>query len=355
MRKVACCLLAITLVVSFILAGCAPEPTPTPTPTPTPPPPPYYEGKTIVAVAPSTPGGTVDTINRLVAQYLPEYIPGKPTIIVENHPGGGGQIGVRYAYDAKPDGLTTIGFMSTYALPQLFGNTDTDYTKFEYLGCPAGVADVLIMRSELPYRSIEDFRTAPEPIKSGAIGKGSLPYDVPKLLVELAGLNIQIVTGYPGVNEVLLAIQQGEVDMVTYPLPNLGTRALPKEMYDTGYIVPVMWVGGPVPSGEWKAIAEALPDPADFMSAEDRQVWEAYTGTLEGLRVFATTPGTPPAVVEILREALMKTMQDPAFIADAAKVGFDITALDHEETRKYATALVTLPAPLEQKLIEILK
>ncbi|MBI2088199.1 MAG: hypothetical protein HYT78_05560 [Deltaproteobacteria bacterium] len=91
----------------------------------------FYKGKTVTIITPFSPGGTYDSLSRLTANFLPKYIPGEPTIIVQNRSGGGGMIGTRAAYKASPDGLTLLHIPSTFLFQSLLGQvTDID--------CPTG-------------------------------------------------------------------------------------------------------------------------------------------------------------------------------------------------------------------------
>lgn len=99
----------------------------------------FYKGKTVTIITPFSPGGTYDSLSRLAAQFLPKYIAGEPTIIVQNRTGGGGMIGTRAAYKASPDGLTLLHIPSTFLFQSLLGQvTDIDFAKWGWLGSVGG-------------------------------------------------------------------------------------------------------------------------------------------------------------------------------------------------------------------------
>ncbi|MBI2361043.1 MAG: hypothetical protein HYV04_19425, partial [Deltaproteobacteria bacterium] len=109
---------------------------------------PFYEGKTIRIIVATTPGGGFDAYSRTIARHMGKYIPGNPTIIVENMPGAGMLIGTNYVYkQAKPDGLTMGNWIGTLVLGQITGRkgVEFDARKFEYVGAPIKNHDLCLM------------------------------------------------------------------------------------------------------------------------------------------------------------------------------------------------------------------
>ena len=100
---------------------------------------PFFKGKNIRIVVASTAGGGFDAYTRMLSRYLGKYIPGNPSIVVENMPGAGHLIGANHMYKvAKPDGLTIGHFQGGLFLHQLLvrPGIEFDARKFEFIGAP---------------------------------------------------------------------------------------------------------------------------------------------------------------------------------------------------------------------------
>jgi tripartite-type tricarboxylate transporter receptor subunit TctC len=174
----------------------------------------FYQGKTITMVVSSTTGGTYDLWARVMARHIVKYIPGNPSIVVQNMPGAGNIIGANYVYGiAKPDGLTLGAVNPALYFDQLVGRSEVkfDWAKFNWIGSPEKNDIVSYMRADAPFKSIDDLRNAKEPPKCGSTGTGSTGHYIPRLLEETLGIKTQIVSGYPGASDIELAIERGEV------------------------------------------------------------------------------------------------------------------------------------------------
>src|SRR5262245_41315525 len=135
-----------------------------------------YAGKTVTIIVGYKAGGGYDATARLLARHLPKHIPGKPTIIVQNMPGANSMIAANHVYNvAKPDGLTIGTFNRNLPVAQLtkVEGVKYDMTKFAWIGSAASECTILAVRSDLPYKSVEDLKKAKEPIIIGATGPGA--------------------------------------------------------------------------------------------------------------------------------------------------------------------------------------
>src|SRR4026209_1975490 len=169
----------------------------------------FFKGKQIKIVVGFTAGGIIDLWARLYTQPLGKYIPGNPDLIVQNVPGGGSMIAANQLYNvAKPDGLTLAMISSGLYFDQLMGAKEVqfDWAKFGWIGSPVRNFEVLTMRADTPYRSIEDIQRAAQPPRCGTTGTGATGHYFPKFIEESLGAKIQIVLGYPGNRDVEVAI-----------------------------------------------------------------------------------------------------------------------------------------------------
>jgi Tripartite tricarboxylate transporter family receptor len=180
---------------------------------------PFYQKKTVQVVIGSAPGGLYDRWGRLFAQHLGKYIPGNPSLVAQNMPGGGSMIATNYLYGlAKPDGLTIGMFQTFMYLQQLVGVPEVKYDvrKFNWLGSQEKGQMMLYIRADSPYKSMDDILKAKEPPKCGGSGASDQTALLTRLLEETIGAKFVRVLGYPGGSEVDLAHGAGRSRVSSY-------------------------------------------------------------------------------------------------------------------------------------------
>ena len=188
---------------------------------------PFYQGKTIRLVAGTPAGSVYDLYARMVAQFIPKHIPGTPNVIVQNMPGVASMVAANYIYGvAKPDGLTIGSIQPALYFDQLVGRKEVqfDWQKFTWIGNTTVSHHLLYMRSDTPYKTIEDIRKAAVPPKCGAEGTASSAYYLPKLLEETIGAKFNVVTGYNSGTDVDLAVERGEVQCRAFTIAAFFAR-----------------------------------------------------------------------------------------------------------------------------------
>src|SRR6266581_970110 len=176
---------------------------------------PNFAGKTVTIVVGYKPGGGYDATARLLARHLPDHLPGKPTVIVQNMPGGNSIIAANHIYNvAKPDGLSIGTFNRNLPIAQLtkVQGVKYDMMKFAWIGSAANETTILAIRADLPYKTFAELRKAREPVVIGSTGPGANTYDFPLLLKELLGVKLKIVSGYSSSADIMLAVERKEVD-----------------------------------------------------------------------------------------------------------------------------------------------
>ena len=317
----------------------------------------FYSGKTVTIISPYPPGGTYDRMARLAAQYLPKHLPGNPSVIVQNRPGGGGLIGVRAAYKSKPDGLTMTHFASTVVLRKLMGSAkDIDFKKMGWLGSVGGAHYMMLMRSDRKERTISEFQNTKKPIKIGATGPASLLTIAPKLLMRAGGFNLKLVSGYKGFSPLALALKQGEIEAVATAALTLKVVKVTEAMFNDGSLrIAVSMGGAPPPQRVAKQMA-AAPKLRDVIKdPTDRKVYDAFASMLSATRPFVTGPGLPAARLAMLKKAFQGMTSDPAFTTAATKQGFVLSILDGEQAKEKILSSLSLPKPIEKRMIAIFK
>src|SRR5690348_3472387 len=218
-----------------------------------------FGGKTITIIVGYKPGGGYDATARLLARHLPDHIPGKPTVIVQNMPGGNSIIAANHMYNvAKPDGLTIGTFNRNLPIAQLtkVQGVKYDMLKFAWIGSAANETTILAIRNDLPYKTFEDLRKAKEPVVIGSTGPGANTYDFPLLLKDLVGLNFKIVSGYSSSADIMLAVERKEAD------GRAGSLSSLRPFIDRGLVHPVIRARSTEPGLEKLPVDESFaPNP----------------------------------------------------------------------------------------------
>ena len=174
----------------------------------------FYHGKMIRIVVGFSAGGAFDAYSRSLSRHMPKYLPGNPSITVENMPGAGSLIAANHLYKAaSPDGLTIGNFIGSVLMGQVLGQKgiEFDARKFQYVGAPARYYPVCLFSKASGITSLDNWLTAKSPVKMGGIGQGTSGDNTIRVLRAALGLPIQLVSGYKGMAEIRLATEAGEI------------------------------------------------------------------------------------------------------------------------------------------------
>jgi tripartite-type tricarboxylate transporter receptor subunit TctC len=314
---------------------------------------PFYKDKTIRIIVATAAGGGYDLYTRTMARHMRKYIPGEPTIVVENMPGAGHLIGANYVYKvAKPDGLTIGHFIGSLFLQQLLGKpgVEFDALKFNFIGVPAQDNYMIGLSKTTGITSVEQWLASKKIVKIGGIGAGSATDDIPKILAATIGLPLQVVAGYKGTSEVRLAFNSGEIEGICNAWESFkSTWRKELEANEVTLILQAIPMRHREVPNVPLAIDYAKTDEAKRMI---RSVIHTIAPTV---RPYVLPPGTPKDRVETLRRAFMSTMKDQEFLADAAKAKLDINPLDGATLETNVKEVFTLDTALIPRLKEILK
>ncbi len=279
----------------------------------------FYRGKTVSMVVSSATGGGYDTLARVVAKHMVKHMPGAPNIVVRNMPGAGGVIATNHLYNvASRDGLTFGQLQNTLPFEPLLGNKEAMYdsSKFNWLGSPSYETGLLVVRAKAPVASIGDIQK--QEISVGTPGLNSTPSFNTRLLVEALDMKLRIVLGYPGQNEVFLAMERGEVDAFpTFYSSIMSTR--PTWIVDKTVKTIVQF--GPEPEPELKD----TPFASDLVKDPEKlRLLKAAAAPLALGRPFAAPPDVPKERVAALRKALTATFADPECLDDMRKLNLPV-------------------------------
>ena len=318
---------------------------------------PYYQGKTITIVVGTVAGDLYDLYARAIGMVMGKHIPGNPNLIVQNMPGAGHMIAANYIYNvAKPDGLTMAAINAGLYFEQLIGRPEAkfDWAQYTWIGNATKSPQVLYMRADSPYKTIEDVRSAKEPPKCGTTGMSNMGYFVPKLLEETVGAKFNVVAGYQGGNEIDLGVERGEIQCRSLsseayfsrePFLSWRKRGFARELVQGGRSRDERMTTVPT-------IYELMdkyntPEPA-------RRLATALLASGDFHRPYLAPPKLRPEHVKTLREAFNKTMKDPEFLAEAKKKRLDIDPTSGEEVEALIKEVMSQPPEVIERLKKLM-
>ena len=317
----------------------------------------FYQGKQLKIVVGASAGAASDLYARVVAQHLPKQILGKPEVIVQNMPGGGSMTAANYVYSvAKPDGLTLGAVTAPIYFAQLLGRKEVqfDWAKFTWIGTPEENDELFFIKSELPYKTLFDLRKATDPPRCGASGVGSTGYYIPKLLEEVFGFKLSMVTGYPGAADVDLAVEKNEVQCRGTTISAFFGREPGKSWAKNGYVRFLVQTGD-------KRNHRLRDTPTIWELMEQEKAAEAKKRLARVVlgpgafgRPILATPAIPAERVKILRDAYRKMLKDPEFVAEANKRQWELNPVSGEKLEALAKEVIHQSPDIVERMKKVL-
>ena len=319
---------------------------------------PFYQGKTIRIVVGLPAGDLYDLWARLIATHMTKQIPGNPDIIVQNMPGAASMITANHVYTvSKPDGLTLGMVIPSIYFDQLLGRKEVqfDYGKFTWIGSLSRGDRLMYMRSDTPYKTIEDIRKASVPPKCGSTGTGSPSYYVPKLMEEIFEAKFTIVTGYQGGQAIDLAAERGEIHCRATTVEVFFAREPYHTWRKTGFVRNIIQTGRRRDPrlAETPTVYE-LMDQYKTPDGSRRLATVVLAGDNLG-RPLIGTPGIPPERVKILRDAFAKTMRDPEFRDEIKRRQYELDSTPGEELEALAKEVIVQPGEVIERMRKLLE
>ncbi|MYZ48191.1 Bug family tripartite tricarboxylate transporter substrate binding protein [Propylenella binzhouense] len=299
----------------------------------------FYKGKTVNLIIGYSVGGGYDTYSRVLAQHMGKHIPGNPTVVPQNMPGAGSLKAANYIFNVAPKDGTVFGtFARGLAMEPLIGTSSTQFdpSKFTWLGSIAEEKSVCVTWHTSPVKTWEDAQKTP--FKVAGEGSGSDPDIFSSVVKSLFDVPMELVTGYPGTNEMTLAIERGEVDGRCGWSWNVIKTAQADWVRDKKLNILLQMSLHPI---------EDLPDVPNVMNIaqtdEQKQVLKLVLGRQVMGRPYAAPPGLPPERAEALRKAFEATMKDPDFLAEAEARGLEVSPITGKELDELVADLYATP------------
>lgn len=306
----------------------------------------FYEGKTVSLLVSSDTGGGYDSYSRLLARYIGKYLPGHPTVVVQNMPGGGGLRAAQNVYSIAPKDGTTIGNLrASNMLDSILDirGGDIDPTKFEWLGNMASDTDVCSFWKDSGVKSFDDLKN--REVLLGGSGKGAQNYSFPSAINHVLGTKMKIILGYKGMGDRIIALQHGEIQ------GNCGMNAssltsLQSQLLANGQLVPIMQSG----MHPYPALSHVPMTQSFSMTDNQRKILDTIFSQMDIARTFAAPPGTPEERVDLLRTAFMVAMSDPALIEEAKRQKLDLNPMSGTDLAKVIADMAGIPPELKKEV-----
>lgn len=295
----------------------------------------FYKGKTVTIVVGTRVGGSIGNTSLILSRHLGRYIPGNPTVILRQMPGGAHLNATNHVFNvAEADGLTILGANPAIAMAQLskVQAVRFDVRQFQWLGSTGPDGTLFAIRTSLPYKSFKELQDAKQEIVVGSTGPGSNSHDVPLLLKEFAGAKFKLLAGFQANGDIRLALERGEAD---------GWSALStpiRQAAAAGKVRPLVRGRSPVKGFEHLPVDQDLTPPGLGRSLMIIRGTPLAIG-----KPFAVRPGAPTDRVAILRGAMEKVVRDPQFLADAEKLQIDIDPISAAEVTKDFADMMNQP------------
>lgn len=298
----------------------------------------FYKGRSIDVYIGFGPGGGYELYARIYAKYMPRYIPGNPTMVLQFMPGAGSLEAANYVFNSAARDGTALGVVTqTLMLEEAMGTSGVRYKAAEYnwIGRMTAVVEVELISKAAKAKTIEDVRLYET--NCGGSGPTSPSEGYPRLLNAFAGTKFKIISGYPGAAEIMTALERGEVDAMEN---SWGLVARTKQAQ--------------LASGEIKVLVQgaltrspALPDVPTVVevgeSPEGRAALEFYTSSAAVGRAMMGAPGIPPERVRALRDAFNAVQDDREFIEEIKKSGAEYDPAPGEYLQDLAHKISATP------------
>ncbi len=318
---------------------------------------PFYQGKTISIIVGTKAGDVYDLYPRLLAEFWTKHIPGSPNIIVQNVPGAGSLIAANQVYSiAKPDGLTLGAIYPALYFNQLIKKPEVkyDWAKFNFIGSTVTSNQLLYMRADAPYKSIEDVRKATTAPKCGATDISSAGYYIPKIIDETLGTKFDIVSGYTSGQDIDLAVERGELQCRAFTITAYFAREPFISWRKRNFTNVLIQTGS-------KRDARLKDTPTIYELMDKYKTTDAGRSLAKVIlasgdfgRPIVAPPGVPADRIKALRDGFDKTLADPALLAEAERRRLEIDPTRWDEMESLAKEVMLTPPDVVARMRKLL-
>jgi tripartite-type tricarboxylate transporter receptor subunit TctC len=311
----------------------------------------FYKGRNVELYIGYSVGGAYDLYARTIARHLGKHIPGNPTIVPKNLEGAGSLRLANWLYNVGPKDGTAMGTIGRgTAFDPLLGSKGAQFQadKYTWIGSANNEVSVCVAWKGSGITKLED--TLTKELIVGGTGQAADTDQFPRILNGVLGTKFKIVTGYPGGNDVTLAMERGEVKgRCGWSWSSVVSTH--KRWIDDKSITVLIQLS----LAKHPELAD-VPLVMDFAKSEDQQQMFKLIFARQVMgRPYLAPPGVPKDRADALRKAFADTMKDPDFLADAEKAQLEITPVAGDEVEKLVKDLYQTPKPLADKAAEFIR
>jgi tripartite-type tricarboxylate transporter receptor subunit TctC len=299
----------------------------------------FYKTHPLTLGSPNSPGGGYDVYLRVLARHIGKYIPGNPSVIVQNVPAAGGMALANQIYNTVPKDGSYFGMVRGTAIQEeVYGTPQVQFRGrgFAWIGNMNSDRDACIVAAGSGVHTIDDLYK--REVIAGASGVGAQSYSFPVVYQKLLGMKFKVISGYPGTPERMLALERGELT---------GACGISLSLFRSQF-------SRLVDDGKIRLIAQGalradprypqVPNILDQAKSPDvHQALEFLYLPLALGRSLAAPPQTPPDRLEVLRRATQAAMKDADFLAEAKKLDIDVEPMTADETAATVERLFATP------------
>jgi len=310
----------------------------------------FYRGKELQIIIRANPGGNYDSYSRLLGRHIVKHIPGSPTVVARNMPGGGGLTALNYVVNVAPhDGTVLTMVTSSMPMDQALGRNKrlkVDMRKLNWIGNMSDENLFFVTTSKSLTKTLDDAKKRETAM--AATGTGGVESIVVAIVNNLVGTKFKNIYGYRSSPEMNLSMERGETEgRNTTNLRALYAAAArrPDSKGAADYNV-ILQIG--------MEKAKEYPNVPLLRglakSPDDKLVFDFLSRSVSLARPIATNQDVPPQRVAALRKAFDATMKDPAFLAEANKMQLDITAMNGADMQAAVASIVDTPRPILDRI-----
>ena len=307
----------------------------------------FYRNKQIQLIVGYEVGNDYDVGARLLARHLPKHLPGQPAVIVQNMPQAAALVAANHIYVRAARDGTVLGSISRNLPSQAvmgLPNIEADPRRFNWLGATSFPGRICVATTASAIRTAADLFT--HELIVGSVGAGSSTSIVPTVLNRVLGTKFRLIEGYRGAQDIVLAMERGEVHGACASLGQFSTH---DRLFREGKLRMI-----------FRAEESPLPEIPDVQSiydyaktAEQRQLMRFVFSSTEFGRPYLFPPEVPKDRVELMRKALAEAVKNPELVAEAAAMKLDMTYRAPEHLERLVADLYATPPALIENIKKI--
>jgi tripartite-type tricarboxylate transporter receptor subunit TctC len=325
------------LLATLSVASCSDEPTA---------PEEFYRGKTIQVLIGLSAGGAYDIYARMLARHMGKHIPGNPTLVPSNMEGAGSLTLTNYLYNVAPKDGTVFGTINRGApFEPLIGEVQLarfDPSRFTWIGSVANEVSICAAWDRAGIDNFDQLFT--RELTVGGTGAGADTNQFPRIMNGVLGTKLKVVSGYPGGNNIDLAMERGEVDgRCGWSWSSI--KSTRQTWLDMGSIKVLVQLA----LEKHKDLPD-VPLIMDYAKTDEERAMLRLIFSRAALGCpFLAPPGIPEDRAAILRKAFDDTMKDPEFLAEAAQALLEVAPVSGEELQELIADIFRTPPEIVEK------